>query len=50
MLTPTDPLRSFYDADQICEQLIPPDSFYGKFREIVAALTTDTQFAPMYCP
>lgn len=33
MLTPTSPQPSFYDTDQVCEQLIPPDSFYRTFRE-----------------
>ena len=50
MLTPTDHQRSFYDADQVCESLIPPDSFYRKFREVFAPLITDTQFAAMYSP
>lgn len=40
---------NFYDADYICEQLIPQDSFYRKFREIVAPLIKDKQFASMYC-
>lgn len=40
---------SFYDADYICEQLIPQDSFYRKFREIVAPLLKDKQFESMYC-
>lgn len=41
--------ESFYDADYICEQLIPQDSFYRKFREIVSPLIKDKQFASMYC-
>jgi len=49
MLTPTDHQRSFYDADQICESLIPPDNFYRKFREVVTPLIQDDQFAAMYC-
>ena len=40
---------SFYDADYICEQLIPKDSFYRKFREIVAPLIKDENFEEMYC-
>jgi len=40
---------SFYDADYICEQLIPQDSFYRKFREAVAPLIKDKQFESMYC-
>jgi transposase len=40
----------FYDADYICEQLIPQDSFYREFRELVAPLIKDKQFETMYCP
>jgi hypothetical protein len=50
MLTPADRQRSFYDTDQVCEQLIPPDSFSRKFREVVAPLILDEQFAAMYSP
>jgi len=50
MLTPVEHQRSFYDADQICESLIPPDSFYRQFREVVAPLIQDEQFKDMYCP
>lgn len=50
MLTPPERQRSFYDADQVCESLIPPDSFYRKFREVVAPLITDDQFAALYSP
>jgi transposase len=49
VLKPTDPQRSFYDADQVCESLMPPDSFYRRFREVVAPLITDEQFKDMYC-
>jgi len=49
MLTPSDRQRSFYDADSVCEQLIPEDSFYRKFREIVAPLIDDSMFELMYC-
>ena len=49
MLTPRDRQRSFYDADSICERLIPEDSFYPKFREIVASLFDDSMFESMYC-
>ena len=49
MLKPVDRQRSFYDADYICAQLIPQDSFYRKFREIVASLIKDKQFESMYC-
>ncbi len=40
---------SFYDADYICEHLIPEDSFYRKFREIVWPMIEDKQFEEMYC-
>jgi transposase len=33
-----------------CEKLIPQDSFYRKFRELVWPIIEDEQFAPMYCP
>lgn len=49
MLTPSDRQRSFYDADSVCEQLIPAVSFYRKFREIVAPLIDDSMFESMYC-
>jgi len=40
---------SFYDAEYLCEQLIPPDSFYRKFKEIVTPLIKDEDFDSMYC-
>lgn len=40
---------SFYDAEFICERLIPPDSFYRKFKETVAPLIKDEDFDAMYC-
>jgi len=49
MITPRVRQRSFYDADSVCEQLIPEDSFYRKFREIVAPLIDDSMFESMYC-
>jgi transposase len=49
LLKPREKQGSFYDADYICEQLIPQDSFYRKFREIVAPLIKDKQFESMYC-
>jgi len=39
---------SFYDADYVCEQLVPKDSFYRKFREMVTPLFDDEQFEDMY--
>lgn len=49
MLKPHDRQGSFYDVDFICEQLIPQDSFYRKFREMVAPLIKDEDFEEMYC-
>jgi len=49
MLRPRDRQRSFYDADSVCERLIPQDSFYRKFREIVWPLIEDEHFKDMYC-
>lgn len=40
---------SFYDVEYICEQLIPPESFYRKFKEIVDPLIHDRDFETMYC-
>lgn len=49
MLNTRNKQASFYDADYICEQLIPEDSFYRKFRDIVWPLIKDKQFEKMYC-
>ena len=49
MLKPRDRQIGFYDAEYVCEQLVPPDSFYRKFREIVEPLIGDEQFETMYC-
>jgi transposase len=40
---------AFIDAEYVCENLIPKDSFYRKFREVVWPLITDSQFENMYC-
>ena len=39
----------FHDTDFICDQLIPHDSFYRKFREKVWSLIEDDMFSSMYC-
>ena len=39
---------SFYDSDYVCELLVPKDSFYRKFRELVTPLINDEQFEDMY--
>jgi transposase len=49
MLNLPDRNGSFYDADQVCDRLVPPDSFYRKFRELVVPLIQDDQFESMYC-
>lgn len=49
MLKPRTGQGSFLDADYICEQLIPPDSFYRKFRDVVWPLIKDEHFKEMYC-
>jgi len=40
---------SFYDAEYLCEQLIPPDSFYRKFKQLVTPLIQDADLDAMYC-
>ncbi len=40
---------SFYDAEYICEELIPADSYYRKFKEIVSPLMDELNFETMYC-
>lgn len=49
MLQPQSRQGSFYDADYICEELIPQDSFFRKFRETVWPLIKDDHFKEMYC-
>ena len=39
---------TFMDADYICERLIPIDSFYRKFRQLVTPLIKDENFDSMY--
>ena len=40
---------SFYDVEFLCDSLIPPDSYYRKFREVVWPLLKDEDFAALYC-
>lgn len=49
MIKQSDNQGSFFDAEYLCERLIPPDSFYRKFRDIVAPLIKDEDFDSMYC-
>ncbi len=49
MLKATGNQGSFYDADYVWEQLIPKDSFYRKFREMVTPLINEADLDGMYC-
>jgi len=49
MFIPRSKQKGFFDADALCERLIPQDSFYRKFREIVWPFIEDDQFESMYC-
>jgi transposase len=49
MLKPRSPQQSFLDTDQLAESLLPSDSFYRKFRELVWPLIQDQDFASLYC-
>ncbi len=49
MLKNPERQASFYDASYICEELIPPDSYYRKFKEIVSPLMDELNFETMYC-
>ena len=49
MLKTHDLQGTFYDVNFVCEDLIPVDSFYRKFREIVGPLIKDEDFESMYC-
>ncbi|MCB9772138.1 MAG: IS1182 family transposase [Candidatus Omnitrophica bacterium] len=40
---------SFYDAEYLCEELIPAESYYRKFKEIVSPLMDELDFETMYC-
>jgi hypothetical protein len=47
MFKPREKQSTFFDATYICEKLIPKDSFYRKFREIVWPIIDDEQFATL---
>lgn len=49
MLTNPQRQGSFFDASYICEELIPSDSYYRKFKEIVSPLMDELNFETMYC-
>jgi transposase len=40
---------SFLDSDYYCNQLIPKNSFFRRFRETVGPLITDEMFKDLYC-
>jgi len=49
MLKPRQKQSTFFDTSYICKKLIPEDSFYRRFRELVWPLIDDKDFASMYC-
>lgn len=40
---------SFFDTEYICEDLIPKNSFYRRFKEVVWPLMDELDFESMYC-
>jgi transposase len=50
MLDASSRQPSFFDTDQICKPLFPPDSFWHRFRELIYPLINDEDYACMYCP
>lgn len=40
---------SFLDSDYYCDQLIPKNSFFRKFRDLVGPLIKDEIFEDLYC-
>ena len=50
MLDASSKQPSFFDTDQICQPLFPPDSFWHQFRELIYPLINDEDYACMYCP
>jgi len=49
MLKPRGSQRSFLDTEQFVDRLIPADSFYRQFRELVWPLIRDEDFETLYC-
>lgn len=41
--------KSIFDTDFLCEELIPQDSFFRKFRELVWPVIKDVDFESLYC-
>ena len=48
MLKTRDNQMTLNDTDYLCSRLIPEDSFYRKFRELVWPLIDDKNFRAMY--
>lgn len=49
MTTDSNTQSSFFDTSYICDSLVPQDSFYRKFREIVGPIIKEKHFEDMYC-
>lgn len=49
MLKNPERQASFYDAEYICEELIPTNSYYRKFKKMVSPLMDELDFETMYC-
>ena len=49
MISKSSTQSSFMDADYLCERLVPQDSFYRRFKELVTPLIKDEYFEDMYC-
>lgn len=49
MLKNSERQASFYDAQYICDELIQPDSYYRKFKEVVSPLMDELDIEAMYC-
>ncbi len=41
--------KTFLDSDYYCNDLIPEDSFFRRFRNLVGPLITDEMFKEIYC-
>jgi len=50
MLDASSKQPSFFDTDQICKPLFPPESFWHQFRDLIYPLINDEDYACMYCP
>ncbi len=41
--------KTFLDSDYYCEDLIPENSFFRRFRNLISPLITDEMFQDIYC-